>query len=199
MAKTMNNEKVINEGIKKMEKLIYSHLSRVGQDLAIHALMSAVDAYDADDDTSNLTGNTRYGFASAAFINGKMIGGPYTVMDFDGGGPTSGFVEVGDKGFHDYDSGTWIGSEVDPSVQEYKDDPLKFQPTAKGAKGYELTIEWIKTKYKPPRKGMSIVVANRSPYVDFLYDFRDFDILATEKESSSAKKKIDDAFARHPF
>lgn len=193
------NMKIFDDGIRKMLERIEKHLVIVGKDLAIYALMKAVDAYDADADTQNLTGNTRTGFVSAAFYNGNMVGGPYTVMDFGIDGPTAGFVKVGSKGFHDYDDGVWIGSEADPSVKEYANQNLYFVETIVGGKAYDITRSWIQANYKPPKKGMSIVVANRSPYVNFLRDFRNYDILETESDISEIKNKINTVLSAHPF
>lgn len=196
MSKNMN---IFDKGMQKMLAMIEKHLIVVGKDLAIYALMRAVDAYDKDSDTQNLTGNTRTGFVSAAFYNGKIIGGPYVVMDFGIDPPTSGFVKVGSRGFRDYDDGVWIGSEADPAVRDYSNPDLYFAETIVGSKAYEITESWVRSNYKPPKRGMSIVVANRSSYVNFLRDFRNFDILETESDISEIKNKIRTVLSAHPF
>lgn len=191
----MSNKDVLKKGREIAMMAIEKKLKAIGKDLAIYALLEAVKAWDEETDV-NLTGNTRFGFCSAVYYDNKLFVGPYFLFDFEGGKPTNGMTAVGRKGFHDYDSGTWIGSEKDPVVMEYKHPYYRFQPTSEGKYSYEMTANWLRS-HRPGTKGMVVTVANMTPYADYLREVRGLDVLESQSDISVIKKNIDSVIWMH--
>lgn len=157
---------------------------------ARQSLIDAVYYYDKDKDTSNLTGNTISAFSAGVYVDGRLAYPVINILDVLGiDSPTSGYTKPGDKGFSDYDSGEYIGSEDDPAVREYGGEHLRFRPADAGGNAIDDTRKWLEEQH-PRRSHITVIVANCSPYVNFLHNMRDFEILDTISKDAKIRKEM---------
>lgn len=194
----MGNKAVIRKGLSMARKAIEAYLLQLARVYAIRALQGALNAYDESAGSHNLTGNTRTGFTAAVYLDGQLIYGPLNVLDDEAGisveRPTSGFTTVGKGGFRKY------GSDQDVKmVLPYSNPNLRFVGTMVGAYASEKTRQFLE-RHKPRQKrGIAVVVANCSTYVNFLESERDFDILVSESDKTFIKKRFDEVIGSLDF
>lgn len=183
-------EAIFRKGRRKFGKLVELQLTLVLRRYAVKVLRQAVTHYMKDKETSNLTGNTIAGFSAGIYSNGKCIE-IINVLDIDKRleSPTSGYTYVGESDLTDYDTGEYIGDDNDPRVKPYKNPNLSWQPTRVGGSSIENTARFLKDK-KPGGDGIFIIVANVSPYVEWLYEVRNFDILESVSEAGYVRKGV---------
>lgn len=188
--RTRELEAIFRKGHKKFGRLVELQISLVLRRYAVKVLRQAVTHYKKDENTSNLTGNTIAGFSAGIYVDGKCIE-VINVLDIDKRlePPTSGYTTAKKSGFADYDTGEYIGDENNPSVKPYKDPRLSWQPTNVGGSSIVNTAKFLKDK-KPDRSRICIIVANVSPYVEWLYEVRDFDILESVSEAGYVRSGV---------
>ena len=181
---------IFRKGHKKFGRLVELQISLVLRRYAVKVLRQAVTHYMKDKGTSNLTGNTIAGFSAGIYVKGKCIE-VINVLDIDKRlePPTSGYTTAGESGFADYDTGEYIGDENNHSVKPYKDSRLSWQPTQVGGSSIENTAKYLRDK-KPDKNRIFIYVANVSPYVEWLYEVRNFDILESVSEEGYVRKGV---------
>lgn len=203
MGSGAHKSRVIN-AFKRVErnyrKVTEAYLVKAASKYAEQALVDAVDDYlESSGVRQQLTGNTIAGFTAGIYLDGTLRGLINALEVYPGlRKPTSGYTQPGDTGFEDYGSGEMIGRRPNPRrVLEYSDaSGLEFQPTDPGGSSIADTAEFLRRKRT--RKGeVAIVIANYTPYIDFLVKSRDFDILATL--SGNAEHDIIRAFKATPF
>ena len=194
----MGNRAVVRKGIERARKAIEAYLLQLCKTYAIRALQGALRAYDESADGHNLTGNTRTGFTAAVYLDGQLIYGPLNVLDNEAGisvePPTSGFTTVGRGGFKKYGSNYAV-----PMVLPYSDPNLRFVGTMVGAYASEKTRQFIERHRPKQKRGITVVVANCSTYVNFLESERDFDILASESDKTFIRKRFDEVIRSLDF
>lgn len=174
------------KGHKKFRMLSERQLSLVLRRYAVKVLRQAVTHYWRAHGQS-LTGNTVTGFSAGIYIKG-VCAEIINVLDIDKrlDPPTSGYTKQGKYGFSDYDSDEEITKEF--PVKPYHGN-MNFQPTKVGGSSINDTARWLKDK-KLPKDGIFIIVANVSPYVEWLHEVRGFEILDAVSEESYVKKGI---------
>lgn len=176
-----------NRGVK----LIRDMLAQTGRDdnmriimekFAETALVEAVKYYDeSNTGNHNLTGNTRFSFCAGIYKDGDIIDS-VKVLSLVNGKHTFHQVNVGDKGFMDYDRDEYV-----LGVKEYSDPSRSFVKVGDNDFSYLQTMQWLKEKHPSNSKGYSVIVASVSPYVEYIHQWLALDIL----DSSSANIRSD--------
>lgn len=179
--------KAFKNARKNYDRAMVAHLIDVAVTYAKQALIDAVDNYlESSGMEFQLTGNTIAGFTAGVFNGGKLIK-LINVLDVYPGlkRPTASYAQPGNTGFQDYGSGerihpdnTWPRPK---HVYEYDDDSLSFQPLGSGTNSIDDTARFLnQTRLSWYGKSdVVVMVANFTPYVEFLVEARDFDILQT--------------------
>lgn len=152
------------------------------------AVISAVENYSQDPNNSNLTGNTISGFCAAVYYNGKTTEADIVrAIDEVGRLYSYYYAKPGDSGFADYDTGELIGTATNPSVRDYAEDRgYSWVNHESKGHGYLDTTAFLLSHKPEITKGFAVVVANASPYVEFLQTVRNFEIL--EKTNMDARR-----------
>lgn len=188
MSSNSNKSSFIN-AVKRMKKAILSTenewLVSLALQYARQALVDAVDNYiESSGIEKQLTGNTVAGFSAGIYKDGTMVSFINALDVYPGmKGITSDYAYPGMSGFNDYGSGEYINrdNKKSPYVREYsqnKNPGLEFQETTPDSNAIKDTYEFLKKQM--PRKGfVYIIIAECSPYVEYLHDKRNFDILDT--------------------
>lgn len=182
---TAASKKAIAANKKKVLEFIDQHQYEIMCDYAIFAVKEAVKYYE--DHYPSLTGNTLAGFGAAVYKDGKLCQNKgrnkclFMAAEIMNIQPTYSFAKPGDKGFADYSHGELSGPNE--SVLPYN-EPRDFVNTNssgyKGGFGYIDTSNFLRSGQAEAmafKKGYTVIVANASPYVEYLQVARDFDIL----------------------
>lgn len=179
---TAASKKAIAANKKKVLEFIDQHQYEIMCDYAIFAVKEAVAYYEKH--YPSLTGNTLAGFGAAVYKDGKLCkggkgrrGGVFMANEIAGITPTHTYTKPGDKGFLDYSHGELGGP--DGTVKPYS-PPLSFMYVGPNGHGYIDTSNFLYSglaESKAFPKGYTVIVANVSPYVEYLDIVRDFDIL----------------------
>lgn len=186
--RTREIDAIFKRGRKKFVTLSERQLALVLKRYAVKVLRVAVSRYMWRGG-KNLTGNTITGFSAGIYIRGKCVE-IINVLDIDKRlkEPTSGYTKEGKYGFEDYDSDEEITK--DTPVKPYHGG-MGFQYTNGNLGRYSIndTKKWLNEK-KVRKDRICIVVANTSPYVEWLYEVRGFDILESVSEEGFVKRGI---------
>lgn len=187
----MTNSKVLKDGAKKARLIMLQHMENVFRKYAEIAVLQAVQYWREDKDAENLTGNTIAGFSAGVYVDGKCVDIVNALEVAGINSPTSGYTFVGDKGLEDYDS----GEIIEDGVREYGPrKPGHFVKTKPGGNSIDDTRNFLLKRANPPKKGVFVVVANCSPYINFLREVRNLELL--DKTMSAAERNIITEFIR---
>ena len=121
----------------------------------------------------SLTGQTYTSCVAGMYDNGSLVG-TFGVLDYGASKPTSLTTYPGDKGFIDYDSGEFIGSNRDPMVFNYKH---RYDFIGKpNQDAYVASMNFLRS-FNSNVRGYSVVVVVGTDYAAYLEKVRGLDIL----------------------
>lgn len=188
--------KELKNGRNKLEAFMREHMELSMIEYADLAVLKAIEYYMSSH-SKNLTGNTIAGFSAGVYVNGNCVLVRNAIeVAKDVRPPTSGYTKPGMKGFNDYDSGEQIGGANDPFVQDYNEDSgLFFNSTNVGGSSIDDTYNFLMNQH-PPKKRITVIVANVSPYINFLHRVRRFDILDSASNGSVVEEDVIKAFIK---
>lgn len=189
-AKNLKGENSIKKKFKiGMKKALEKVNSDILLDRAIkyaeYAVSEAINNYRDGNEGVSLTGNTVTGFGAGVFVDGKLV--KYVSYRDIGSidGPHHPWTKPGESNFKDYDTGEEIKPNTsNPAVKPYSRSDVSFHGTpyegsTRERFSYISTERFIREEFVPEKNGITIVVANVSPYIEYIHRVRNMDILDT--------------------
>lgn len=200
---SLSNFDVVMQGLKKAQKPMYDQQFKLYCNIAFALLRDAIEAWDADNDYHNMTGNTRYSFIAGVYYKGSLKQ-VYTTWDVaqasptaeKGDAPTAGFSFPGDRIWF-YNGNRTMGEtgDADPhgdhageltkgTVLRYKDG-VKFQRAPKGGSGVVYAKDLLQEIAGETNKdGFDIIIGVGVPYAEFLENERKLNLLTNTRDLS---------------
>ncbi|MBQ0113670.1 MAG: hypothetical protein KBT03_11110 [Bacteroidales bacterium] len=188
------NDAVLKKGRQKAIATIREQLVNIGFEYAKYALIQAVsDWNESTGGAHDLTGNTRNGFVAAVYWDGKLASGslpnPMSAREIVPGvkGVTSPMTWPGKTNVTKYSDGSHI--EV---VSNYKaSSGFTFvSPEGVGKYARTLSLQFVNAGTPVRTHGLCVLVANSTPYGEYLLQIRGLDILETQSNRSVIDENI---------